>query len=179
MNDLRYFINEEKIEGGKGDNLDPKDVDQRELAVGIAVEVEHRKGDKEAAQDIALDHLKENPKYYSKAIKAGLVDEGPALKLASEFGWEIPEELDEAKVIQSKKMIDSAKVVRETTEELFGKDGSHRGLADKLFVIFNKEMRRKATDLGVPTGQVRNWKIVLRDYDSNKVNTTIKGKDID
>jgi hypothetical protein len=194
MNNVNYFINEAKIEGGKGDDLDPKEVDQKELAVGIAVEVEHKDGDKEAAQDIAMDHLAENPKYYSLAIKSGLVDEGPALKLASEFGWNVPKEdnadietdiildvpaLEERKIIQTKKMVNSAKVVREATESLFGENGTHRAIADKMFMLFKKECRLKAKDLGVVLGQVNSWKITLRDYDNNKVNTTTKGKKID
>jgi len=43
-----------------------KDVDQKELKMGIAHELEHTK-DKEKAKEIALDHLAEpgNEKYYS------------------------------------------------------------------------------------------------------------------
>lgn len=38
------------------------------------------------AKEIAIDHLSEDPKYYTKLIKAGLVDEKPALILAKQFG---------------------------------------------------------------------------------------------
>tara|TARA_R110000796_G_scaffold192641_1_gene309287 strand:+ start:3290 stop:3679 length:390 start_codon:yes stop_codon:yes gene_type:complete len=85
-------------------------------------------------------------------------------------------ELNERKIKQTKKMKNSAKVVRETTEELFGKDGTARPLADKVFKIFKREMRIKAKALGVPLGQVRQWKITLRDYDSPKEGTNINGK---
>lgn len=57
-----------KLPGGKGDKLKPKDVDSKELAAGIQHELEHTK-DKEIAQEIALDHLAEDPKYYSKLKK--------------------------------------------------------------------------------------------------------------
>lgn len=56
-----------------------------ELEVGIKVEMEHT-DDPEEAKKIALDHLKENPKYYSKLLAAGLVDEKDALDEAKRQG---------------------------------------------------------------------------------------------
>jgi len=47
---------------------DEKDVDVKELAMGIKVEMEHTDS-KEEAKKIALQHLAENPKYYSKLLK--------------------------------------------------------------------------------------------------------------
>jgi hypothetical protein len=73
-----------KLKGGKGDRLTPKDVDNKELRVGKKVEHEHS-NDKEKQQEVALDHLAEDPKYYSKLVKSGLVDEKPALKLAKKL----------------------------------------------------------------------------------------------
>jgi hypothetical protein len=46
-------------------------VDRNELQKGIKVEKEHTTDEKIAAK-IALDHLSEDPKYYTKLIKAGL-----------------------------------------------------------------------------------------------------------
>ena len=37
-------------------------------------------------------------------------------------------------------------------------------------------MKKKSKQLGVPLGQVRSWKITLRDYDNPKEGTTIAGK---
>ena len=49
----------------------PKDVDQKELKEGIKVEKEHT--DKPCvAKKIALDHLKEDKKYYTKLKSLGL-----------------------------------------------------------------------------------------------------------
>lgn len=45
-----------------------KDVDPKELVMGIKIEMEHT-DDKEEAKKIALQHLAENPKYYSKLKK--------------------------------------------------------------------------------------------------------------
>ena len=56
---------EDKLEGGKADNKTPKDFDQKQLAKGIAVEIEHTK-DKHIATEIAMDHLVEDPNYYKK-----------------------------------------------------------------------------------------------------------------
>ncbi len=62
------------IDGGIGDDLDYKDVDQQELQAGIDVEQEHVGKDpnldddekKVKAADIAMDHLKEDDTYYTK-----------------------------------------------------------------------------------------------------------------
>ena len=75
-------INE--MEGGKGEDLSPADVDADELAVGNEVEMEHT-DDPEIAQEISLDHLAEDPEYYTLLIQAGLVDEPKALKLFREL----------------------------------------------------------------------------------------------
>ncbi len=53
------------LEGGIGDNLSDDDVDKEELKKGLKVEKEHTK-DKRIAKEIALDHLAEDPNYYSK-----------------------------------------------------------------------------------------------------------------
>jgi len=55
----------------------PDEVDPKELAAGIDVEMEHT-FDKEVAKKIALDHLGEDPEYYLKLKKAGLIDEPEA-----------------------------------------------------------------------------------------------------
>lgn len=61
----------QKITGGKGDKLNAKDVDQNELKIGIEIEKEHTT-DPKLAKEIALDHLAEDPKYYTKLKKAKL-----------------------------------------------------------------------------------------------------------
>lgn len=84
------FVNED----GKSGNMTPEEVYQKasshkkwyyledfekELKAGISVEMEHTK-DPENAKRIALDHLSEDPEYYEKLAKAGLIDEPTALK---------------------------------------------------------------------------------------------------
>lgn len=76
---------EDLLPGGRGDNTSEKEVYPKELNVGIYVEREHTSNFK-TAKEIALDHLTEDPEYYSKLIKSGLVDEPKALKLAAKLG---------------------------------------------------------------------------------------------
>lgn len=49
--------------------IHPSEVDPEELKIGIEVEYEHTK-DKKIAEKIALDHLAENPHYYSLLKKS-------------------------------------------------------------------------------------------------------------
>lgn len=60
------------IPGGFADKRNPKNFDQKQLQMGIKVEQEHCKGNVQLAQEIAMDHLTENPQYYTKLDKAGL-----------------------------------------------------------------------------------------------------------
>ena len=59
------------ISGGKGDKATEEDFDADELAKGIKTEMEHT-DDEDMAKEIAMDHLTEDPKYYTKLLKAGL-----------------------------------------------------------------------------------------------------------
>jgi hypothetical protein len=80
------FLNEELIAGGKGSNTKISDLNADELSVGIEVELEHT-DDKKIAQEIATDHLTEDPKYYSKLIQKGIADEPRAIEKAKKLGW--------------------------------------------------------------------------------------------
>lgn len=68
------FFKEDILPGGKGDETSPSQIDPSELSMGIKVEMEHTK-DSKLAREIALDHLTEDPHYYSKLKHAGLADE--------------------------------------------------------------------------------------------------------
>ena len=72
INTLHKNVSEtNKLSGGKGDKLNYTDVDAEQLKAGIAVEMEHT-NDPTTAEEIALDHLSENPKYYTdlKSLEA-------------------------------------------------------------------------------------------------------------
>jgi predicted ABC-type ATPase len=59
------FQKADRLPGGKGDKLKPEDVDPEQLKMGIEVELEHT-NDRQVAREIALDHLAEDPRYYTK-----------------------------------------------------------------------------------------------------------------
>jgi len=56
------------MEGGAADRLKPEDFDQEALAIGTQRELEHT-NDFNLAQEIAMDHLAENPDYYFKDVQ--------------------------------------------------------------------------------------------------------------
>ena len=66
MSLLKYILQEKKS------------ISNSELKLGIRVEMEHT-SNREKAKKIALDHLKEDSKYYTKLYKAGLIDEPEVL----------------------------------------------------------------------------------------------------
>ena len=66
--DLLQYMNSDK--GNIMENIDPE-----QLKMGIEVEKEHT-SDHALAQKIAMDHLKEDPKYYTKLKAAGLEECG-------------------------------------------------------------------------------------------------------
>lgn len=75
----------DKISGGKGDKKKPEDFDKREIIVGLYVEREHT-DNLRTALEISIDHLSENPKYYTDLVNSGIVDEKKAIEAAKRFG---------------------------------------------------------------------------------------------
>lgn len=63
-----------KLPGGVGDNTPTDQVNPNQLSIGIQVEMEHT-NDTEIAKEIAMDHLTEDPQYYTKLVAAGLASE--------------------------------------------------------------------------------------------------------
>ena len=57
----------DKIHGGLADKKEPKDFDEHQLRMGIKIEMEHT-DDKWEAMEIAMDHLVEDPQYYTHLI---------------------------------------------------------------------------------------------------------------
>jgi hypothetical protein len=88
----------EKIPGGKSSGMSLEDIAKKhdskgyyhiknmldslkkELEIGIEVEKEHTDS-LEKAKEIAMDHLAENPNYYTKLIKSKLADEPKAIEI--------------------------------------------------------------------------------------------------
>ena len=63
-----------KLPGGVGDQTSTNQIDPIQLSTGIQIEMEHT-NDLDIAKEIAMDHLTEDPKYYSKLVDAGLASE--------------------------------------------------------------------------------------------------------
>jgi len=200
MKDLKFFLNEntDEVPGGLSDDLSLEDIAKKHKVdidylkqqhqKGIKVELEHT-NDKKLAAEIAKDHLTEFPDYYTRLDKMEKDEEdekdGKTVSITVDLDIPNMDDLDEDSIVTenkirfTKKMTDSSKVVRETTEELFGKEGSARPLADKIFQLFKRELRKKSKDLGVSFGNVRQWKITLRDYDNPRIGTNINGQKTD
>lgn len=81
---LQEFLNEEVLKKEKEIGITAEDVDAKEFLVGIEVEKEHS-SDLAVAKTIALQHLAENPKYYSEGMKKGVFDEPSAINIYKKY----------------------------------------------------------------------------------------------
>lgn len=63
-----FKVATDRLEGGLADKNNPEDFSKEQLQKGIKVEMEHT-NDSDIAREIAMDHLKEDPKYYDKLEK--------------------------------------------------------------------------------------------------------------
>jgi hypothetical protein len=76
--DVDVFKKEKKV------GITPEDVDPKEFLVGMEVEKEHS-SDLAVCKVITLQHLSENPKYYSEGMKKGIFDEPAAINLYKKY----------------------------------------------------------------------------------------------
>lgn len=71
----KYFkelgLSEDLLGGGVGDKTDVSEIDPQELEMGTKEEMEHTKN-QDLAREIAIDHLTEDPHYYSRLKSCGL-----------------------------------------------------------------------------------------------------------
>lgn len=74
---LPRHVQDDLLPGGKGDDRDASEFDPREISMGIRHEMEHT-GDRAVAREIAIDHLTEDPHYYSDMKAAGRLLGGEA-----------------------------------------------------------------------------------------------------
>ena len=81
-----YHLNEiELIKGEKETGITVDDVDPEEFLVGMEVEKIEHSSDIGVQKVITLQHLAENPKYYSELVKSGMVDEPAALNVYKKY----------------------------------------------------------------------------------------------
>jgi len=115
-----------KLKGGKGDKLSINDVDRDEFKKGVKHEMEHT-SDPKIAAEIALDHLAENPKYYSELDKTG-IDESIFSSVdkpvkGKEVSFTVEDHSDPNKKLQIKKTVKSGKKSKDGTFELSFTEG--------------------------------------------------------
>jgi len=116
-------LEEDQLNEGKGKELHPNQINPDELRMGIKVELEHT-DDLDKAKKIALDHLAENPYYYTALKLAGVESpSAPKVKAPKEVkakkkGDKI-ELVDLVNQMQKVKMpkADEKKKLKETVEE--------------------------------------------------------------
>lgn len=65
-----FGLQDDLLPGGKADRRSPSDFDKNELRMGVRHEMEHT-NDRKKALEIAMDHLTEDPHYYSDMKAAG------------------------------------------------------------------------------------------------------------
>jgi len=131
-----------KLTGGVGDATASHNVDPVELSLGQSVEMEHTINP-DIATEIALDHLSEDPKYYTKLRKAGLAKELDLVSSSSGFG-------DPDHPINNKKRLGSD-ITCTAGNNIVGKigntpDGHVEGFSDKTAIIKNKNLKQMNTD---------------------------------
>jgi len=84
------LADKEIIKGEKKTGLSPEDVDSKEFLVGIEVEKEHS-SNLAVVETIVLQHLSDNPKYYSEGMKKGIFEEPAAINLYKKYFIDIEE----------------------------------------------------------------------------------------
>jgi hypothetical protein len=114
-------LNEEKevIKGEIKPGIKAQDVDPKEFLVGMAVEKEHSK-DIAVQKTIAIQHLSQNPKYYSEGMKKGMFDEVEAINLYKKYfidKEEIKESLNESPMVDKNAKYDFAFAHEKVEEE--------------------------------------------------------------
>lgn len=84
LKEYRKLLEVEVIKDERHVGITAEDVDPKEFLVGIEVEKEHS-SNLAVRKTIALQHLAENPKYYSEGMKKGVFDEPAAINIYKKY----------------------------------------------------------------------------------------------
>ena len=98
------------VEGGLADGAKLEDFDKDQLSMGVAVEMEHT-NDPKLAREIAMDHLKEDPQYYTKlkeVEKYDRVEISPDGKRELDYGVEPLDKDPKSRWQKIKKALDAS-----------------------------------------------------------------------
>jgi len=149
---------DETINEGKGKELHPNQINPDELRMGIKVELEHT-DDLDKAKKIALDHLRENPFYYTELKLSGLdaahttIQKPEAPKKAKKVK---PEMIDKDNQMQKIKLVKEAKFNAMPGEEPNATVQHAIGFIQSNPVFLLEDHYKKTTML-----RWMNWQMIL------------------
>jgi len=121
------------VEGGLADDAKPEDFDKDQLSMGIAVEMEHT-DDPKLAREIAMDHLKEDPKYYTKlkeVEKYDRVEVSPDGKRELDYGVEPLDKDPKSRWQKIKKALDASSFLSINDELDSEEEGEEQDVQDQ------------------------------------------------
>jgi hypothetical protein len=98
------------------DELHPNQIHPQELRMGIKVEMEHTK-DIDKAKKIALDHLKENPFYYT-ALKLSGIESPSTPKAKAPVAAKKAKKKDATEMVDTANQMQKVKLMKESLEKL-------------------------------------------------------------
>jgi hypothetical protein len=114
----------DKMKGGLADKKKPLDFDSKQLAMGIRIEMEHTNS-KSVAREIAMDHLAEDPEYYTKLKeieKYDRVDVEADGKKELDYGAEELDKLKDRWNRLKKAIVDSDRAIMEIAGQEYNPD---------------------------------------------------------
>jgi len=125
MKNPKKFVKKQKdkLKGGLADKAKDSEFDKKQLAMGIKIEMEHTT-DSSLAREIAKDHLKEIPDYYTRLRKLEAKAEKEGVKKAESISTEDPKTKKIAKLIErhNRKKLNKAIDFKDTFSSIDSKD---------------------------------------------------------
>jgi len=147
-----------------------------QIKKGIEVEMEHT-DDPKIALKIAMDHIKEDPKYYDKLAKAGLEEEKMIRCKNCGWKWKASEGGKDPYVCH-KCGNDNGSNIQELNEGEFCPQCLAQYIKDNINSLQEAEYQGRKVQLGVPmAGDVKKFKVYVKNAKGNvvKVNFGQKG----
>ncbi len=158
-------------------------IDIEQIKKGVEVEMEHT-SDKKVALKIALDHLKEDPKYYDKLMAAGL-EELNNVKNKKQISPEVQAFVNECdrliKILRNDDLFEKQKslvMMEELHEGEFCPQCLIEYILEHKDMLLEAEYKGRKVPLGKPmAGDVAKFKVFVKNKKGNvvKVNFGQKG----
>jgi len=147
-----------------------------QIKKGIEVEMEHT-NDPRIALKIAMDHIKEDPKYYDKLAKAGLEEEKMVRCKNCGWKWKASEGGKDPYVCH-KCGNDNGSNIQELNEGEFCPQCLAQYIKDHINTLHEAEYKGRKVQLGKPmAGDIKKFKVYVKNAKGNvvKVNFGQKG----